>query len=1159
MPFTDCRQYPLFRKICQEAKLKVRERVLTVLAFSVLGLTAFGQQNVAGLTGTVRDQTGAVVGRASITARAIDTGVGASATCDSEGVYTFPNLQIGTYVLTAKAAGFAETQLNDVRLIASQTTTADFRLAVGNSSQIVTVTAAPPTVDSTVTDTGQTRVTEEISTLPLSVSGGTRAALDFMKTEAGVQSNIGQPGIIQDERAIVQGVGDGGISHNVSSYIMDGVSASQNLAQGPRDESGPIPDEIAEFRVSTNLNAEYGWNLGSSIELVSKSGTNRFHGAVFEYFRNDALDASNWFATSPTPEKQNEFGGVLGGPIIRDKLFFFTVYDGYHLSTAAAGTTATVPSAKMLTGDFSEWLGPQIGTDQLGRPVYQGAVYDPATTRPDGLGGFVRDQFPGNVIPLARLSNLSLNFQKGYPTPTLPGISLNWTGVAAPSPDTIDKISEKVDYVWGKNSLSWGYKKELRDHEYYGGIFDPSISTTYIVFSHEWNTRVSYTRTIASNLLLSVRAGASRDPRTIGQYSLPSATYGAQAGLTGTFTPETPTVSINNVTGFGGPFLLLKDPSTGIPGYVDISYVKNHHTWKFGVDYLNQTNVSIFEIGGSGTYNFANAETGLPAFPGTTGVGYASFLLGNVDSATLSAPAPTKYGSALWGFYLQDGWKATNKLIVNYGLRYDYEIPGEESHNEISSFDPGIQNPGAGGILGAVTFWGNGPGEDGRRRLFNTYNNDFGPRLGISYALDRKTVIRAYGGIIYAPITATIGNGTDIPSNYAYAPTVTKLTPNQGVTPAFNWNGGWPGPLPAIPNTDPSIENGGAVNWYDPVRDRRPGYAENIGFGVERELPGAMSFRAEYVGKLGHHIFLPVPLNNLDPKYLSLGNLLLQNIGSAQAIAAGIQSPYPGFVGSVGEALLPYPQYPGGVTAPKDPLGNTSFNALELNLQKHFGSGLSFLAAYTLDKNLGTAIGPYPTEYIREVQSLDRPQNLVVSYTYDLPFGYKRRFLNGGNFFLSQQVLGGWRISGIQNYMSGLPIIFSSQVSVAGLPIISATGVDLTGRPIRQGSCGSVNPYSATGGILNPAAFSVPAEFTIPTTVELQGVRNCAYKNENIAFTKVFPISESVRVNFGGEMFDIFNRHTWTGLNTSITSPSFGNYTGASDPRNVQFHLRIEF
>jgi hypothetical protein len=1114
-----------------------------VLAVAVLVVPAFGQQNVSSLTGTVQDPSGAVVAGASITVVSVESGITANALSNSEGLYTFPSLPIGTYVVTAKASGFEETQVKGVRLIASQTTTTDLRLAVGNASQVVTVTTAQSTVDRTVSDTGQTRVTEEISTLPLTISGGSRGALDFVQTEAGVLVNVGQPGIIQDERAVVQGVGDGGISHNATSYIIDGVSASQNLAQGPRDESGPIPDEIAEMRVSTNLDAEYGWNMGSSIELVSKSGTNRFHGSAFEYLRNDALDARNWFASTVTPEKQNEFGGVLGGPIIKDKLFFFTSYDGYRLRTTASGTTATVPTAQMQTGDFSAWLGPQIGTDQLGRPVYQGEIYDPATTRSDGAGGFIRDQFPGNIIPTDRLSMLSQNFQKGYPAPTLPGISLNWAGQAYPSPDTIDKISEKVDFVWGQNRLSVGYKKELRDEEWYGSIFDPTISSTYDVFSHEWNARISYTRTLTPNLLLSVRMGASRDPRTIGQFGLPSSTYGATAGLTGTYTPETPTVNIQNVTGFGGPFLLLKDPSTGIPGYVDLSYIRGRHNWKFGVDYLNQTNISIFKIGGSGNYTFSNAETGLPTFPGTTGVAYASYMLGDVDTATMTAPAPTKYNSALWGFYVQDGWHVSNKLIVNYGLRYDFEVPLNESHNEISSFDPNLPNPGAGGIPGAVTFWG--PQGNGRRRIVDYYYKAFGPRLGFIYALNSKTVVRGYGGIIYGPITAFAGNGTEIPSNYAYSPTITHLTPDQGVTPAFNWSNGWPGPLPQIPNTDPSIQNGGAVNYYNPTRDGRFLYAENLGFGVERELPGRISLRAEYVGKLGHRIFMPIPINNLNPSYLSLGSLLLQSATSPDAVAAGIPLPYAGFDGTVQQALLPYPQYPGGVTAVNAPVQNTAYHALEVNAQKHFGGGLTFLAAYTVSKNLGTAVGPYPTELVHAIQSLDRPQNLVVSYTYELPFGPGKRFANSRGT-LVEQAVGGWQISGIHTYASGTPINFSP-------------AIDLTGAAIRQSGCGGVHPYSTTGGILNPAAFATPPAFTVPNTIQLSNVRNCGYENENIAFSKVFPIRESIRFNFGAEMYNIFNRHGWTGINTSVTSPTFGNYTGATNPRNVQFHLRFEF
>jgi hypothetical protein len=206
---------------------------------------------------------------------------------------------------------------------------------------------------------------------------------------------------------------------------------------------------------------------------------------------------------------------------------------------------------------------------------------------------------------------------------------------------------------------------------------------------------------------------------------------------------------------------------------------------------------------------------------------------------------------------------------------------------------------------------------------------------------------------------------------------------------------------------------------------------------------------------------------------------------------------------------------------------------------------LTFLAAYTVSKNLGTAVGPYPTELVHAIQSLDRPQNLVVSYTYELPFGPGKRFANSRGT-LVEQAVGGWQISGIHTYASGTPINFSP-------------AIDLTGAAIRQSGCGGVHPYSTTGGILNPAAFATPPAFTVPNTIQLSNVRNCGYENENIAFSKVFPIRESIRFNFGAEMYNIFNRHGWTGINTSVTSPTFGNYTGATNPRNVQFHLRFEF
>ena len=271
-----------------------------------------------------------------------------------------------------------------------------------------------------------------------------------------------------------------------------------------------------------------------------KSGTNQYHGSAFEYLRNSVLDARNFFAIDRNPEKQNEFGATFGGPILKDRLFFFGSYDGYHFRQAATGQVTSLRMAKMRTGDFSEWLGPQVGTDVLGRPDFQGEVFDPATTRPDGHGGFLRDPFNFNnqlnVIDPAQLSALSTTFQKGYPAPNLPGIGQNFTGANVPSPVDMDKIAVKVDGQFSQNRLSFGYQGLPRKNQIYGALaLDPTIGQTLAVYTHEYHFQVSYDRSLRPNLLFSLVL-ASRARRERSDRKDSQAPLGQTAGWTGVYT-----------------------------------------------------------------------------------------------------------------------------------------------------------------------------------------------------------------------------------------------------------------------------------------------------------------------------------------------------------------------------------------------------------------------------------------------------------------------------------------------------------------------------------------------------------------------------------------------------------------------------------------------
>jgi hypothetical protein len=530
-----------------------------------------------------------------------------------------------------------------------------------------------------------------------------------------------------------------------------------------------------------------------------------------------------------------------------------------------------------------------------------------------------------------------------------------------------------------------------------------------------------------------------------------------------------------------------------------------------------------------------------------------------VNSATLSTPDKRSNIGWAWAFYGQDQWRATEKWTINYGLRWNMAQGGHNSHDYIGAFDLTTPNPAAGGRLGALTYWGNGPGRNGRHGALRPNYFMFDPRLGLAYAPNQKTVFRSYYGIIYVPYCGMTGCGAGLP-RYGSSATITPSTLDGGLTPAFNWETGVP-PLPAVPNFDPSLLNGSSVQEVD-YSNNKAGMVQSFGFSVERSLPHQFTIRGEYIGKMTHSRRregqgFNAPINNLAPKYFSLGNLLLANINSPQAQAANIPIPYPGFNGSVAQALLPYPQYL-SVVQNHNTGAFAEYNAGHFALEKRFSGGLSFLVDYAMTKMLVN--GPYQEgmqNTQKRVSLSDRPQNLAISYTYDLPFGHGKRFLNNASGPV-EKVVDGWEFVGLQNYMSGVPVSVSTQATIPGEAQVWA--VRVPGVPIYAGNCSNYIPRDPSSRYLNINAFATPAQFTFGNVLTLSNVRDCTYKNENLSLVKRFELNEKTRFQFAAQFFNVFNRHYWTGLGTDINNPAtFGTFSGATPPRSIQFVAKIEF
>ena len=1146
-----------------------------VVAFSLLfvlvSLPLIAQESAGGINGTVRDETGGVIPGVEVSITNVATGAQVSTVSGDAGTYTFNSLRIGEYILTASMSGFKVSEQTGVRVVSGEVLSLDVELAVGEVTETVEVTGALATIEKTSNKAGYARVNEEIARLPLAVANSQRTAQSFLRTMPGV--NFDPVGFGSNEGAAMQRSFIQGTPNSTASYSIDGIRASGSMHSALRDDNAPIPDLIQEFRLDTNTSAEHGWHSGVAVTLVFKSGTNDFHGNVFWYVRNDKLDARPWFAAERSVTRQNEYGFTLGGPIWKNRTFFFGGIDWYKLRSAAAGSVISVGTEKMRSGDFSELLGSQIGTDALGRPIFQGAIYDPLTTRPDGQGGFIRDQFPNNQIPSNRHSQISQQLISRTALPTQAGVTSNWVGGRASTPFDKKIFNWKVDHQIdpaGRHKITvggdWG---RLAHTSAYPLAFDESISSLHTNSQDQYRYRWNYYWTMRPDLLFNLRTGVARTPRLIGTKGQANDNTGAEIGIKGVNGPIAPQVGIQGLTGFGPIFRTLSDPSQTVPVHADVTWVKSSHNFKFGAAYLLSLSRVRIRRFTQGTYGFADVGTGLPGNP-ATGYGYASFLLGDVNTSQVRSGRAFKYDGAAFGFYFQDSWRVNPKLTVNYGIRNDVFVNQGESYDRIGAFNPTTPNPRAAGRPGAIWFWGEGQGRNGLKRVADTVFNNWGPRLGFAYAMDDKTVIRASGALMYAPLTGAMTSGFNTP-NAGFAYRFHKNSLDVGVTPAYNWEDGFPDILPDLPSVDPAVENGN--NVFNLNRDDfTPGKTVTVNFGLERDLGWGVAVRANYIGKFSHNLASQdaVRLNQLDPSLLSLGPLLGADINSPQAMDAGISLPYEGFTGPVSQALRAFPQFL-DIAQRASPTTDLKYNSLQLAVQKRYGHGLSFLLGYTISKAIGNetfrqqghsfAVSQHTSQrHLQHVFNNDRPQNVVLSWMYELPFGPGKRW-GADTGSVAKNLIGGWTVGAIHNYFSGEPISVTSRVRYpGGFGAIWPDQVE--GVPRLTGvSCGNYDPNDPSRNrYLNIDAFTNAQPFSFGDTRTLPATRLCSYFNENVTLQKDTYVSEDVYVRFGADFFNIFNRHIWANVNSDIgNTAGFGRYSAATGPRNIQVHIAIHF
>ncbi|HZU25520.1 MAG TPA: TonB-dependent receptor, partial [Bryobacteraceae bacterium] len=1064
-----------------------------IIAGCVLSAAALAQTSQGSIAGTVVDATGAVIGGAQITAKNTATGAVSQTESSSAGDYRLPNLNAGTYDVTANFAGFKAAQQTGVVVQVATTTSLNITMQPGEVTETVTVTGGAPTVEAETADVGTVVTTKQVLDLPLALGSTVQSmrspeAFVFLTpgtvgpgTNGGGSNGATTGGPFESKIT-------GGQNYS-TEVLLDGASMYRSENGSSFDEAAPSVEALGEFRVETStMPAEYGRTTGGIEIFSTKAGTNNFHGDAYDLFRNEDLDANsfynNYLGLPRVLDKQNDYGGTFGGPVWipklyngRDKTFFFFSWEQYRQNQGGSSTT-TVPTALARTGDFSETLDRSrvVGTNpcENNAPIYFGEIFDPTTTRTvDGVQ--CRTSFLSetgkNAIPSNLISPIGQKLLSYYPAPLTGGLvnnyTLNWS---FPLLDTT--MTFRIDQNIGQNDKIY-FTYSSRDNSRFSTnpIF-PNVAgagrsqdffTHYMRLANDYtisptmldHLNLGFNRTNSKNVGAGVRLGNGQN-------------WNQTLGIPGASGPTFPGISPgeSTITGFGDTV----DNDTIDYGYRindTLDWVKGKHSMRFGIDVRPQ----IYEPGvlnnTTGSINFARAETaGTVLTNGLSGNGIASMLLGLADSGNVNAYASqARWRENYWALFAQDSFKITPTLTLNYGLRWDVEIPRWEVHGNTSNISLTAPNPAAGGRPGALVFAGKGPGRNGNvdEKWANTYWKDFAPRLGFAWAPGRlggKTVLRGGYGIYYAALQYA-DFGADLQTGFQANP---QFNSPNGFTPAFTLASGFPG-YAHPPFLDPSQVNfqGNPANAYIDPSYGRPAMVQNWSMEVQHQLATDLILDVAYVGEHSTHLRSNFdPINRLPLQYLSLGGLLTQPMSSSQVQAAGFGLPYAGFPTDrpLFQALQPYPQYfVLNTDCCLENLGQSSFNALEVQLRRRFHAGLNLLVSYTYSKTMtdadsampffatlaggGSAQNPFDLKNEKAVSNQDIPHNLVISYIYELPVGKGKKFLNHGGFV--NAVLGGWAVSGIHTYHSGQPFSFCC---ATGAPTYGSTRFDyVLGQP----------------------------------------------------------------------------------------------------------------
>jgi hypothetical protein len=1136
------------------------------------------QQFAATLNGTVRDPAGAVVPGVEIVIIHQSTSDTRTLLTNDEGSYVAPQLKPGTYTLTARLAGFKTATIKEVKLDVQQVRTVDFNLEVGEVSETINVVATTAALETTSSTVSQTIENRRLVDLPLNG----RNPFSLATLVPGVIPGPGASPWISSGR------------NATSEVTIDGVS---NV--GPENNSSildliytPSVDAVQEFSVQTNsVSAEFGRLGGGVINVVTRSGSNRFHASLFEFLRNSALDANNFFSNRAGIKKgsfkRNQFGGTAGGPVLipgwyngHDRTFFFFDVEATRQRSASV-STFTVPLAEWRRGDFSNLRN--SGGNRI-------IIYDPLTTQEVSPGTFRRTPFSGNIIPEARISPIARNLMKFWPLPNTNPLNQftqanNFTAAGTSVSDTT-KYDVRIDHflrnnwrMFGRFSHQWSSSSPVN---FFANAGTPSGDGP----SHGRTNSFTLDNalTLSPSLLLNIRYGfgrrfLKRDPFSAGFdiASLGFPDYVKRAAEQQAL--EFPRFDVNGVSSLGQATFtdLVIIPMTHSVN-TNLTKTAGGHTFKFGMDY-RKLMINFLQLGQpSGQYSFDQrwSQQDPNAASGVAGFGLASLLIGVPTGGSMSHDPTPASASSYWGFYIQDDWKVSSALTLNLGLRYDFDVPRTERFDRLSIFRIEAPSPIAGKVPGFPNLRGAMDFVDAKhRRQVPVDKNNFGPRFGFAYRIGNNTSLRAAYGIFFAPSAVQAAGHTGTAGMEGFRNSTGFTTSLDGRIPITFLDNPFPSGFnfPTGRSLGAATFLGLGISESLFLDDATP-YIQQWNLNVQRELPGDIVFEAAYLGSKGTRLIdgeNGVVLNQLRPEFYDLKTKLQDQVPNPFfGIITNPTSTLSRSTVQRGQLLRPFPQYT-GMTAFRKPHGFSIYHALTLRADKRFSSGLSFLASYTKSKLIDDVsqtvsfLGPagnkqdaYDRRAERAVSTQDVPQRLVLSYVYELPIGRGKPFLKNVRSW-SSWLVSGWQINGITTFQSGTPLVITS----ANNAFLFSPGQrpnNFSGRSARIKG-GSRSDQIAKW--FDTSIFTFAPAFTFGNVGRtLPDARVPGTRNFDISLFKNNSFHEGkYNAQFRIEAFNAFNTPQFSAPGQSLSNAAgFGVIGGtAIGPRQIQVALKLLF